>query len=847
MRKFLLILILFSAQEFAQQIDSTGLIHPDSLYSSEIDSLHTPDSVKTKPGDIDTVINASSSDSLIFVIGKKEMYLYGSSEIRYKQTDLAAANIKVDFETGGVDAEGVPTDTSVKYAGTPVLKDKGETYEGFRMKFNFKTQRGFIATAETQNEGAYYTGSKIKKVDKDTYFIQDGIYTTCEKDDPDYYFYSPKMKVVQKQEVMAEWIWMFVGDVPLPVPLPFAIFPLQSGRRSGIIPPVFGDDATYGKYFARFGYFWAISDYMDWNLTGDYYTRGSYRVNSRFRYAERYNFTGSLEGDYSHLETGLPTDPDRTKQIDWRVKWSHNQSFTPTMRFDANLEFTSGNYLERNTTDFNQLLRNEIVSNAMFSKTWDESGNSLSASYTRNQNLQSGDIHEILPSLTFAKAQSYPFRGKGIGEQKWFELFGYNYTGQFENDRTKTSGTLNTRGGFNHQISAGLSPKFGYLSIAPSVQYQEKWYNKRVVYETGISPKTGHDTTYINDKHEINFVRTFGLGVTASTKFYGIFPVNSLGINAVRHTVNPSISYNYNPDFSKPFWGYYDTYTDPNNTVIHYDKFQREIFGGVPSSESQRITFTLGNLFEMKTQPDPTDTTSKEKKIQLLNLSASMSYNFAADTMKLSDLGLQYRTQVGDWFNFSGSSVFTPYDYQGTKSRINKLLVNEGKGFLRLTSFSFSVSTSLSGEKLKSSEGNKAPAPEGEYELKDQDNVYKGIYSEKDPDFSIPWDISLTYSYALSRPVPILKSEVSNLSGAINFNMTPNWKFSFTGSYDFQRHEFAAPQIRISRDLHCWLMNFTWNPIGTYRGYRFEIRVKAPQLQDLKVTKQAQFYSGKGY
>ncbi len=846
MRNFLLILILLSAQEFAQQTDSTGMVPPDSISSPVIDSLLTSDSVKTKPGDIDTVINASSSDSLIFVIGKKEMYLYGKSEIQYKQTDLKAANIMVDFGSGGVEAEGVPTDTSEKYAGTPVMTDKGEKYEGFRMKFNFKSQRGFIAEAGTENEGAYYTGSKIKKVDKDTYFIKDGIYTSCDKTHPDYFFYSPKMKVVQQQEVMAEWIWFFVGDVPFPVPLPFAIFPLQSGRRSGIIPPVFGDDATYGKYFARFGYFWAISDYMDWNLTGDYYTRGSYRANSRFRYAERYNFTGTIQGDYSDLKSGLTTDPDRSERIDWRIKWSHNQSFTPTMRFDANLEFTSGNYLSRNVTDFNELLRNEIVSNATFSKTWDESGNSLSASYTRRQVLQTGEIHEVLPNLTFTKSQSYPFRSKSVGEQKWYELFGYSYTGQFENDRDKRNDHLNIRGGFNHQISAGISPKIGYISVAPSVRYQEKWYNKRVVYERAVSPKTGNDTTFINDEHELNFVRTFGVGLTASTKFYGIFPVNSFGVNAIRHTVNPSISYNYNPDFSRPVWGYYDSYIDPNNKVVHYDKFQREVFGGVPSSESQRITFSLGNIFEMKTLPDPTDTTSKENKIQLLNLSASMSYNFAADSMKLSDLGLQYRTQIGDWFNFSGSSNFTPYDYSGNKSRINKLLVNEGKGLLRLTNFSFSISTSLSGEKLKSSRGEQPP-PEGEYELQNGDNVYKGLYSEKEADFTIPWDISLTYNYSLSKPVPSQKIEVSNLSGGINFNFTPNWKFAFTGSYDFQRHEFAAPQIRISRDLHCWLMNFTWNPVGTYRGYRFEIRVKAPQLQDLKVTKQDQFYSGRGY
>lgn len=125
MRKFFLIIIIFSIQEFAQQIDSTKLSLPDSS-SILSDSLLAADSVKSKSGDIDTVINASSSDSLVFVINEKKMYLYGSSEIQYRQTDLTAANIKVQFETGEVEAEGVPTDTSEKYKDTPVLKDKGK-------------------------------------------------------------------------------------------------------------------------------------------------------------------------------------------------------------------------------------------------------------------------------------------------------------------------------------------------------------------------------------------------------------------------------------------------------------------------------------------------------------------------------------------------------------------------------------------------------------------------------------------------------------------------------------------------------------------------------------------------
>ena len=156
------------------------------------------------------------------------------------------------------------------------------------------------------------------------------------------------------------------------------------------------------------------------------------------------------------------------------------------------------------------------------------------------------------------------------------------------------------------------------------------------------------------------------------------------------------------------------------------------------------------------------------------------------------------------------------------------------------------MSTSLSGEKLKSSESeNQTPASQqNAYQLGQQNEIYKGIYDTKDADFTIPWDVTLNYNYSLNKLNPSQDIISSNLSSSINFNLTPKWKISFSGSYDFDRQQFAAPQIRISRDLHCWIMNFTWNPVGTYRGYTLEIRVKAPQLQDLKITKRDQFYSG---
>jgi hypothetical protein len=582
---------------------------------------------------------------------------------------------------------------------------------------------------------------------------------------------------------------------------------------------------------------------MDLKLSTDYYTRGSYKFDTRFRYTKRYNYSGNLEGSYGNYVQGEETDADRVENSEWRIRWNHNQTITPTSRFDAKLEFLSGTNIQRNINNFNEILRNEAISNATYFKQWEESGNSLSLSYSRNQNFETNDISEVLPNLTFSLAQSYPFRDN-TGKQEWYETFGYSYSGQFQNNRNKVDGNLKVRGGIQHNINASLSPKIGFFSISPNFRYNESWYNKSIKRYAATNDTGGY---YIqtDDVKDINLVRSFSMGLSASTKFYGMFNVNSLGINAIRHIVTPSLSYNYSPDFSTPFWGYYDSYIDSAGNNIEYNKFEKEIFGKPSNQEQQSINFSIGNVFEIKTFADPTDTTSKENKFQLLNLSASMGYNFAAETFKFSDLNLSYRTQIGSLLSLSGSSTFSPYDYD-EKGKIDRYLISNGGGLFRLTNTNFSVSLSISGDRIQSTETDgRTTVQQDQYLEASENSIYKGLYNEKDADFSIPWDLSLNYNFSESRPTPDKISKNSNVSGSINFNLTPKWKFSVTGSYDLDQREFAAPQIRISRDLHCWTMNFTWNPIGTYRGYNFEIRVKAPQLQDLKITKRDQFYEGR--
>lgn len=806
---------------------------------------------------VNAVIFAKAEDSIVFHVKEKKMRAHGESSLKYKNSGLRSANVFVDFETNQIDAlPNILTDDSTgktTYSGTPILNEGAEIYEGLKLKYNYKTQQGYISAAKTETDGSVYKGAQVKKIDKNTYFVKDGIFTTCNADTPHFHFYASQMKVILKQEIDARWIWLHFGGVPFPIPLPFAVFPNQSGRRSGIIPPAYGERYLYGQYFSHFGYFWAISDFMDLTLTGDYYTRGSYAFNSRYRYVKRYEYTGQVEANYANWLKGEKYDPDYARQQDYRLSMVHNQTINPTTRLDANLYFQSNTYNQNTSVRYEELLTQDIISSATFNKTWEGSGTNFSLNYRRTQNLQSGRIDENLPNATFTKSLFYPFKSKkkkiGTGSG-WYENIGLNYSGNFLNRRIKNEGELNIRGGAQHNISVSSSQKIGYFNFNPNFRYTEKWYNKAVSKSVVRNFNNTQDSIATGDIKKINMVRYFDLGASASTKIYGIFPFSgTLGIDAFRHTINPSISYTYTPDFSEPHWGYWEELqyqTSSGITHYKYNKFEKEVFGGAPSGESQRININIGNVFELKTAPDLTDTTAKAKKFQLLNFGASTSYNFAADSLKLSDLSLSYRTSVGSLFNFYGSSRYTFYEYYQGR-RINQFLISKGKGLARLTAFSINVSLSLNADLFRAKQTNKEKdeqpiEDEGIMPLTNQ-TLYHTLYGEAEPDFEIPWSLMLNANYSETKENPLIVNKYSTLSASFNVNLTPTWNLSFSGSYDLQRKLLSAPSVRISKDLHCWIMNLDWNPLGLYRGYRFEIRIKSSMLQDLKVTKSGGLYS----
>ncbi|MDH7516452.1 MAG: putative LPS assembly protein LptD [Bacteroidota bacterium] len=795
----------------------------------------------------DTLIRYDARDSIVYDLREKKMRLYGSASIVYGKTGITAQCITVNWDSSTIAARGIPdTSSPGRMTGTPVLKEGDETYHGLEMVFHFRTKKGVITQASTEMEGGYYLGERIKRMSGDAYFVAGGKYTTCDNPaaEKHYYFGSPKMKVVPNDIIVAEPIVLYIADIPL-FALPFAVIPSKSGRSSGIIIPAFGDDYARGRYFRGGGYYLAASDYWDAKLTGDWYAKGGWRLSLNAQYALRYSFNGSLTASYGRQQfrVGSVFEPDDKPRTDYNISLRHSQEIDPTSRLSVDFSFLSDSYYQSFSNNLNELLNQSVRSAAGYSTSWEGTNRSLSVNVSREQNLQNGTSVNVLPDISFNQSQIFPFRRKSPSAyESWYEQIGFNYAVRglhtLESRKRVVAGATRTdvfsRRGIQHSVGLILSPKFGYFTVQPSFSFLSRWYDHRIerTYDAAAREVIGRDA------YGFFTINTFQLAMSASTKLYGTIQPNVAGILGIRHTLQPSISYSYNPDFSSAFWGYYRSYADSLGREVRYDPYSGyadlpgEVFSGAGMGESQTIGMGLSNVFEMKIVPAEGDTTETPRKFQLLNLGFSTSYNVARDSMKLAPVSASFRTSVQNLLDMYGGATFSPYVYRPTRygtdsmgarvtlergHEIDRFLFTEGQGLARLTAFDIHVSANLSNETFSRSARNDSAAQAGAWR--------------------VPWSLSVGYDYAINRFSPEAITRSSSMRASLTISPTRGWRLSASTYYDFITGQIGTPQVNVYRDLHCWEMTFNWVPAGYYRHYELVIRLKAPHLQDIKIEK----------
>ena len=842
----LVILCLFisvagGTSAFAQigKTDST-IQHTDSSHISKTDTT------SHSASGVDTLVNYSAKDSIIYALHTRYMNLYGTSETQYQTLDLKAERISVNWDSGTLTAHGI-ADTVKKDSiiGRPIMKDGGEEYHGEKIGYNFRTKKGKIDIGTTHMENGYYVGQHIKKVEAEELFVADGRFTSCELDDPHYYFASPKMKVYMHDKIVAEPVYFYLADVPL-LALPFGVFPNHNGRTSGLIMPAYGDDDTYGWYFSHLGYYWAASDYWDVKTMFDLYTRGKWKNETDLNYKLRYYFEGGISANITSLNTGDAGDPNYSQQRDYFVHFWHNQIIDPvpasSARLNVDFTFMSSTYFKNFSNNVNDVLAQDIISNATYSKTFGNGMRSFSVNVSRDYNLQTQNSNLTLPSISLNMGTIYPFKkqtnsfaqsssSSSSTEQSFWDLVGITYSAggastqakeQTKIDSIKSADTLASTKDYrytdnqslNQNVSLSISPKLGNITVSPFISFADSrnWMQQK-------NPvRNSADSSLITQSNKQQTITgNLSTGIDFSTRFYGMAHPNIFNITAFRQTVTPDLNFTYS----------------------------KQVYGTNIPKYALSGTFNMGNNFEIKYKAHDTSTT--ETKVQLINITLNnVSYNFVADSMNLSPFSIGYRTAIGQ-FNLSGGLNYDPYYYDPVAgTRVNRFVWDVSHQIARLTGFNFSVSTSFRGEKKQPSSSN-APASVQEEQarassdqldqLTQQRKTYYSLYDKEDADFSIPWNINIGFAFSQSQdnPAIVTRSSSANFSGS--FNLTPKWQISSGCFYNFVTREKDITNVDITRDLHCWQMKFTWYPMGTLSGFRLEIKVKAPELQDIKLTK----------
>ena len=701
---------------------------------------------------------------------------------------------------------------------------------------------------------------------------------------------------------------------PLGLPFGFFPIPKKKQiGTSGIIMPQYGEEPNgRGFYLSNGGYYFAISEKVNLTLTGQYYTNGSWGVGALVPYSVKYRYNGSFNINVNINKTGDEVSANNQPKTDLRLTWNHSPIPRGKSSFSASVNIGSNSYNQRNSFEVQQYTKNQANSSVQYSRTFGQYAN-LSTNVRVNQvfpadrnardasgNLKDPGTTEVGWDYTLGINQISPFALKG-GSGRWYESFrlgasvngGYSFNNtinaNFDNNNQRRS-YVDTAGiGFpivldtTNILSSKLKPigantfrittvddlskllrdpqfrtqytipislpnikLMRYINITPGISLSGVLYRRNFKYDYDSTSRK----VIVSEESKATFVNQVSFSAGVNSRVYGTYWIRGKRLEAIRHTLIPSLGFSYIPDQSASYQlvqvgvtkdGKKDTrYLNKYNTVGGPQ-------GGIGKS-SASMSWSLNNLFEAKIRPK-SDSSGKqfEKKSLLNNFSINGSYDFTRDSLRASDVSVSANTQLSKNISFNFNSSFDPYTYRKVTSfgdvgeKINAFSL---KNLTRITSANIGINARFAPKAAEKPKKSKEGTEQQLKEINQNPNMYV--------DFSIPWTVNLAYNFGYSQP-GLAKSQTT-MTTQVNgdFSLTPKLKFVYTSGYDFASKSISFTNIAITRDLHCWEMTFNWTPFaaqGSGRGgnYSFNLRVKSALLKDLKLSRNRSFYDSRTY
>lgn len=891
-----LVFIFFGGQTFAQnrpersvgtptgelgtlpaQIETADTVPLIQSRLPAADTLKT-DSVQVKApkGDIETTINYSARDSIRASMDNKKVWLYGQAKIVYGDVELEAEEIVIDYANNTLTAHG-KRDSLGQRVGYPIFKNGAEMYETKDIVYNFKTKRARISEVVTQQGEGYLHADAAFKNEKNEILSVRNSYTTCNLEHPHFRIRSTKTKAIPDDKIVSGPFYMEFNDIPLPAGFLFGMFPAQKESSSGIIFPSYGEEKNRGFNLRNGGYFFDISEYMKLALTGDIYSKGGHALYVNSSYMTRYRYNGSLNFAYSRY-------PDTDNKIetesytkDFRLTWSHSPQSKGTGRFAASVNaatssYTSNNYLGYGTS-YDQTGSNlsnistKLSSNVSYSKRFSGTPFTMAMSMRHNQDIKTKQVDLDLPTLTFNMTNIYPFQRKG--QTGPLDNLSVSYAMKFGNRITnnlgKSSNTDQTdsiapftvsnlsyfiengRNGMQHSIPMSFSFKaLKHFTVSPSVNFDERWYMEQLVW--------GFDEDSVLVRKDtvsgFNRISNYSMSMSFNTRLYGtyLFKNPASKVKAIRHVINPSISFGYTPDFTKNT-NYFQALVSPKDstqTTFYRSRHEGFLYGGSTTGKSGSIGFSLGNNLEMKIR-DADD--SVARKVMLLNnLSFNTSYNLIADSFNLAPISIAANTNIlNNKLNMNLSATLDPYTlatYTTEEGRVVEYridqLVWKNQKLGRITSATLALSTNLNPKARSKETSSREKIAKSDLAQQEKDFLMNN--PDAYIDFDIPWSLNLSYNASYRHGLNASPTIIQTINANGDFSLSEKWKFTYSTGFDFQAKEFTMTTLGMNRDLHCWTMSFNWTPFGRFEQFFFTINVKSTLLQDLKLERRKPFF-----
>src|SRR5919112_3033920 len=651
-----------STQLRAGQTLDTATARRMGLPTAPSRSFAPPDSVVTellaRPGYQSTRYRA---DSATVFVEEERVLLKGKALTERRGPSLEAGTITYRRSSCVLDA-----------SGEPKLFDRGQVLVGEGIRYDTCIRRGVISDALTNfSEGStvwFLRGNVSQDSSSSRIYAASSEITSCDLPVPHYHFAGREVKWVSRNVLVARPVVLYIRDVPI-MWLPFIFQDMRPGRHSGILIPQFGfndlvrPNRSYNRQITNIGYYWAPNEYID--LTGrlDWYSNRylQYGLSGQYNWINRF-VDGSVAFSKQQQSGGSSSTT---------LRWDHRQTFDLSTSLNLDLNYASNtSVIQRNAID-PLLNTQQITSSLNFSKRYD--WGTLTIGGNRRQSLSDGSVQQLLPALTISPASialssnitwspglsftnntdsktpldsvELTLPGGGldtvaqlgsrrsttldfqtpvrIGNFNWqnsFQVLDVRSTGRDSivtqaDDPTTPDPTdfVAVTRFFNGDFATNVDWDTG---INLPVLFRGSWKLQPAV---GIANTTTGPFLLRNRNTNGDFVhqgKRFRFSATASPTLFAFLPGFGFA-SRIRHSLSPSLSWNYSPAASVPL-EFAQALAGPGNPVQ------------LRSDATQALSLGLSQTFEAKAKRAAGDTSDADaRKFRVLSINTSpISYDF---------------------------------------------------------------------------------------------------------------------------------------------------------------------------------------------------------------------------